>query len=126
MTHNLRQQSFNRSIDNGTREPKSAGSRLPNGSRDPEDRALRSTSSTNDQNAAVPPSLHTPGLPESRENLEPLTISLPSPLVRQARIVVVALGTTMSKLITGLIAETVARELPAIVAELSGSGKAAK
>jgi hypothetical protein len=32
----------------------------------------------------------------------------------------------MSKLITGLIAETVARELPAIVAELSGSGKAAK
>ena len=55
-----------------------------------------------------------------------MTVSLPSPLVRQARIVVVALGTTMSKLVTGLLEEAVARELPAIVAELSGAGKAAK
>lgn len=126
MTHNLRQQSSNRSSDNGTSEAEGAGSRLPNVSGNAVDRGQRTTPRTNESDVPDPPSLRIPGVPESKEPLEPLTISLPSPLVRQARIVVVALGTTMSRLVTGLLAEAVARELPAVVAELSGSGKAAK
>ena len=86
----------------------------------------RMTPSTNGNESADSASINMPRVSESKEALEPLTISLPSPLVRQARIVVVALGTTMSRLVTGLLEEAVARELPAIVAELSGAGKAAK
>ena len=126
MTHNPRQQSSNRSSNNGTREPESTESHLANTSRNPDDSAQRTTPRTNDSDISEQPSLSKPEAPEFRETLEPLTVSLPSPLVRQARIVVVALGTTMSKLITGLLDEAVARELPPIIAELSGSRKAAK
>jgi len=129
MTNDSRSQTSGKSIRPGnerTHEPEGTGSRLASALRDSEDQAQRTTSSTNDQDSAESPSLGTPKKPESKALLEPLTISLPSPLVRQARIVVVALETTMSKLVAGLLEEAVARELPAIVAELSGAKKAAK
>ena len=129
MTNDSRSQTSSQSVRPGngrTHEPEGVGSRPASASRDPVDRSQSMSSTTIDHDSTDPPSLRTPGVPECRETLEPLTISLPSPLVRQARIVVVALGTTMSKLVTGLLEEAVARELPAIVAELSGSGKAAK
>jgi hypothetical protein len=94
--------------------------------RDPEDTARRSTLNAEENESSDQPLLGKPKEPESKEPLEPLTISLPTPLIRQARIVVVALGTTMSKLVTGMLEEAVARELPAIVAELSGARRAAK
>jgi len=126
MTHNLRHQASTRPSDNGTHEHEVAGSQPATVSSDPADHARRTKSNTRGQDSVEPPSLRTPGGSESKETLEPLTISLPSPLVRQARIVVVALGTTMSKLVTGLLEEAVARELPAIVAELSGARRTAK
>ena len=129
MTNDTRSQTSSQSSRPGngrTHESEGAGARPANGSRNPVDRTQRITSTATNHDSAEPQSLLTPGGTEPKESLEPLTISLPGPLIRQARIVVVAQRTTLSKLVTGLLEEAVARELPAIVAELSGSGKAAK
>ena len=107
-------------------KPADTDSRRVLAPRDTEDAARRSTLNAEENESLDSPSLSAPKEPDSKDPLEPLTISLPSPLVRQARIVVVALGTTMSKLVTGLLEEAVDRELPAIVAELSGARKAGK
>jgi hypothetical protein len=56
--------------------------------------------------------------PKKEESTEPLTISLKADLVRKARILAASKGITVSRLIAGILADTVRRELPAAVADL--------
>ena len=55
---------------------------------------------------------------KSRSLSEPLTISLKSDLIRKARILAASKSVTISRLIAGILADAVARELPAIMADL--------
>ena len=55
---------------------------------------------------------------KSRSLAEPVTISLKSDLLRKARILAASKCVTISRLIAGILADAVARELPAVVADL--------
>ena len=52
---------------------------------------------------------------------QPLTISLTADLIRKARVLAATKGITVSRLIAGVLADAIARELPAAVADLRDS-----
>ena len=124
MTGNLRLQTTvqsNRGGNSGTGSRENAGADLFSGSGGPPDETQSRMSTTDETGAIDSPEVRTSGTPDTKEPMEPLTVSLPSSLARQARIVVVARGITMSKFVTGLLEAAVAKELPSILADLSGS-----
>lgn len=57
---------------------------------------------------------------------EALTISLHRDLIRRVRVIAACRGTSVSRIVTSLLAEAVQRELPAVLAELQGDASATK
>jgi hypothetical protein len=94
------------------------------------DSALTATPSDPDgtlsgtSNDPLPPDPNQDTNSSKATSTEPLTISLNRGLIRKVRVIAACEGTTVSKIVTALLAEAVTRQLPVVLADLQSAASA--